>query len=410
MKLVRNLILFTLVIAFTKCQPTVTPPTATPASTGTLKSAATGDCLPVTVAGVYKTDSTLSTGNYIDVTADITTTGTYTIVSDSVNGMKFTATGTFTTTGINQVRLKGNGKPISAGAHVFKISYNNSICSVPVTVIAPPAATAVYTIAGAPNACLSMGVYGSYYPGVAVTADNYVNLSVHITKTGTYTISTPIVNGIGFSATGTFTATGIAVPVKLMASGTPTAVGSNSFTPKGDGASNMCSFTIQTTNKPSSTLFSCKLNGVFYNFSDSLSDYFDTTGTYGGYALQMHGYTRLPPNDLLQNITIFIIPNSNRPMTAGVYTERDTSVPAGYRLSVSIYAYNPDKSMYAWVQNSVLLNNLPMTVNVTSLTPTRIKGTFAGQVTTPYVSPALPGTITEGVFDLPIRPLTIPPH
>src|SRR5437762_139637 len=78
-------------------------------SEGLLQDDGAGDCLPKTVAGAYVVGTALTgTSNYIDVQVNVTKTGTFTIYTDTVNGMYFRVSGIFTTLGLNTVRLKGN--------------------------------------------------------------------------------------------------------------------------------------------------------------------------------------------------------------------------------------------------------------------------------------------------------------
>jgi hypothetical protein len=75
-----------------------------------------GDCLPKTVNGTYEEGTALNGNtNYIQVSVDVVATGTYTIYSDTANGVFFRATGIFTSTGIQTINLRGNGTPASDG-------------------------------------------------------------------------------------------------------------------------------------------------------------------------------------------------------------------------------------------------------------------------------------------------------
>lgn len=61
--------------------------------------------MPVTVNGIYKKDTLLNSANYIDVQLNISTTGTYDIRTDTVNGYSFRGVGAAGITGLNTVRL-----------------------------------------------------------------------------------------------------------------------------------------------------------------------------------------------------------------------------------------------------------------------------------------------------------------
>src|SRR6188508_2016055 len=92
-------------------------------SEGLLQSDVTGECLPMTVAGIYEVGTALvGANNYIEVTVDVAVTGTYTIYTDTVNGMYFRSTGVFSATGINTVKLQGTGTPIIDGPQNFVVT------------------------------------------------------------------------------------------------------------------------------------------------------------------------------------------------------------------------------------------------------------------------------------------------
>jgi len=100
--------------------------------TGT--SVATVDCSTASVQGTYTQGTALTGSNTITITANVGTLGTYS-VSASANGMVFSASGTFTTTGIQDVVLQGTGTPATSGSTVVLVSLNGgTACAVVVTV------------------------------------------------------------------------------------------------------------------------------------------------------------------------------------------------------------------------------------------------------------------------------------
>jgi len=106
----------------------------TPAE-GSMQSALTGDCLPKTVTGIYKVAVPLvADSNTISVAVNVTTTGTYLVTTDTVNGFFFNSTGRFTSPGTNTVKLRSNGTPFAAGVNNFRISFDSTFCDVQVTV------------------------------------------------------------------------------------------------------------------------------------------------------------------------------------------------------------------------------------------------------------------------------------
>lgn len=77
--------------------------------------------------------------------------------------------------------------------------------------------------------CLPKTVSGTYIAGTALVPNvSTLTVSVMVTQTGTYTISTDTVNGYFFRASGTFTTLG-QTNIVLQSSGTPFAAGVNNF-------------------------------------------------------------------------------------------------------------------------------------------------------------------------------------
>jgi len=100
--------------------------------------------------------------------------------------------------------------------------------------------TAVFTLAGSPGGCTTPSITGTYKAGTALTSAEKITLIVDVTTIGTYTISSGTANGITFSGSGTFTATGQQF-IELTATGsTPTNAGTFTYVPGTAG----CSFTI----------------------------------------------------------------------------------------------------------------------------------------------------------------------
>jgi hypothetical protein len=194
-------------------------------SEGTLQDDGSGDCLPKTVSGLYVVGAALNGDNdYIEVQVDVTVPGHYTIRTDTVNGIYFRGTGVFTATGLNTVRLRGNGTPANAGVHNFIVSYGTSGCSIAVTT---SGSLATFTLGGAPGTCTGATPAGTYTVGVALTAANTVNITVNVTVAGAYNIETATANGMKFKGSG------------VLATGTQTIVLTGEGTPATPGATNI---------------------------------------------------------------------------------------------------------------------------------------------------------------------------
>ncbi len=206
---------------------------------GTLKSSA-GICLPRSILGTYTKDSVLKTSNYIQVSADITTAGTYLVKSDTIAGFYFIASGTITTTGVQVINLAGSGIPTSTGIKTFTIKFDTSICKIDINVVAAVPPNAVFNFINCAGTSFGLGIYTV---GTAVGATHTVTLNINVTTPGPYNIITAAVNGITFSGSGIFTVAGN-TQVILTAMGSPATASPPPYNyTVTNGASN-CTFSI----------------------------------------------------------------------------------------------------------------------------------------------------------------------
>ena len=210
------------------------------ASVGSLATDASGNCLGAVISGTYYKDTALKASNYVDVTVQVDTAGSYTISTDTVNGYYFKASGTFTATGTQTVRLVGGGKPLATGSNIFTVTYNGTVCDFTILVTAPAGGSAAFTIT-----CTGATPAGTYVVGTALTAGNTITLNVNVTTAGTWSVTTaPAVNGLVFSNTGTFATTGTNT-ITLNGTGTPAAAGTFTFTVT--GGTGTCTFQCTVT-------------------------------------------------------------------------------------------------------------------------------------------------------------------
>lgn len=217
-----------------------------------LQSDVNGDCLPKNVIGVYEAGTPLSGAtNYIEVDLDVTATGTYTVYTDTVNGVYFRLSGTFTALGNQTIKLRGFGTPAVSGSFNFRVRFEDQECLVPVDFLpSGSGGPATFALVGAPGACSPISVVGNYAVGVALSASNTATITVDVSVIGTYNITTTY-QGMTFSKSGAFTATGIQ-SVTLAGSGTPTTAGSN-VVPVTAGTST-CTFDVSVGNAAAGTL------------------------------------------------------------------------------------------------------------------------------------------------------------
>ncbi|MDP4149816.1 MAG: hypothetical protein Q8927_02370 [Bacteroidota bacterium] len=91
-------------------------------------------CMSDSLWGGYVKAFPLDTSNHIDIRVNVTTPGTYRILTDTVNGYSFSGSGTFTAAGVQTVRLAGSGTPQNQGVDLFAVHAGLSACSFSVRV------------------------------------------------------------------------------------------------------------------------------------------------------------------------------------------------------------------------------------------------------------------------------------
>ena len=261
------LLLFITVIFFTACQKELNfdnLPVTSGVAVGTLKSSS-GNCLPNLVLGNYNKDSVLKSSESIEVTVDISVIGTYQIKSDTIDGFYFIGSGSVTRTGLSQVRLAAIGTPTSAGTKIFAITFGTSTCNIIVLVGSAAPLPTAYTFTCA-STTFGTGVYTA---GTAVGPQHTVTLNVVVTTPGLWLINVAAINGVSFSGSGTFTATGNA-QVTLTASGTPVAASPPAFNYTVNGATSSCAFSITVAAPPAAPNLDYVPQTSFSNWSSRL--------------------------------------------------------------------------------------------------------------------------------------------
>lgn len=375
----------------TNCNFSITFSPGVPPAVYTLGGSG-GNCTGVVLSGTYMAGFPLTASNTAVVNVNVTAIGTYNISTTTENGIKFSASGTFTSASPQAVTLTGTGRPINAIPTNLPVTGGASTCNITVPVSAAP--VAAYTMN-----CAGLMVNGTYYVGSAVNASNSISLSVNVTAIGSYTItSAPAVNGITFTKTGTFTGIGTQTIV-IPATGNPVAALASNYTLT--GASGTCPFSVTpVTGTPG--FYSCKIDGDYTEFTDRAKGETDNSGTP---YLYLNGYTGPPTGGTVPQFQIFITNNNNSAVTAGTYNENGLLLPNGYRIEIDYTVQNPDLSVTIWNTSSNTLPpaNPPFTIVITSITATRVIGTFSGQLTNTLQGSTMIKTITEGVFNLPIN-------
>lgn len=176
-------------------------------------------CTDVSVKGNYVKDKETDITNYIEIkNVNITKPGAYVITATSTpfNGYSFSGQGTFPTAGTQTVRIYAQGTPTSATTHPFDLTSSGGPLD-PCT----QTASVEPDIASYALNCATVSVTGQYYKGTPLVASNTITVVVNVSALGSYNISTKVVNGISFKASGVFTSTGTQI-ITLVGSGTPT--------------------------------------------------------------------------------------------------------------------------------------------------------------------------------------------
>jgi hypothetical protein len=214
-----------------------------------LLSGSPDDCANPEIKGDYVAGTSMVPSDTITIDVTVNSVGPYNIATDTVDGISFSGSGRFTTTGNQKIALKATGTPNDPGIEYFIVKGGVSQCTFPVRIInSPPLATYVLESGyGVPTSICIHTVNGNYNANTPLSTSNTVKLQVYITETGKFTISTQRVNGVMFSLTGTFTTKGDQF-VELVGTGTPVKSGTYTFIPEIVGPAplggNACAFDV----------------------------------------------------------------------------------------------------------------------------------------------------------------------
>lgn len=349
-----------------------------------------GTCTGSTLTGTYMESLALTPANTATLGITVTSPGAFNLTTTTLNGVSFSATGVLAV-GQTSVVLTGTGTPLAAGTFNFPATGSGSTCSFSVTFDAP-AAPAVFTLGGAPGACTGATIAGTYIASTATTAANTATISVNVTTAGLYNINSTTVNGISFAGSGLFTTTG-PQSVLLYASGTPAAPGSFDFPVTGGG--NTCTIFVPVSGTPTDFI-TCKIDGVFTTFNVNATAGLDNST--GFPILGIDGSSTTTSID--PSISLGIVKLMGGSILAGTYTVNQ--VATGITVSCD---YNDAASVNFFAGSDPLNQSQSpaFTITITSITATRVVGTFSGPVKDN--GGAGPGgkNITEGVFNVPIQ-------
>jgi hypothetical protein len=364
--------------------------TATPAGGGAAVYNFTGTaCTGSVLAGVYVSGVPMIPANTVTIPIMVTTAGNY-IITTTANGVTFSSNGMLTLA-TTTITLTATGTPPTSTTAVnstFPINSGTSTCSFAVPFAATPATgPAVFTFnCGA----VSPVINGTYTVGVPMTASNSVTIPITLTTAGTYNISVTAVNGVSFSSLGILPAG--ATSITLLASGTGTTAASPFTTFNITSGASSCIFTIPfATSAATGTL--TFLNGT-------------TLKTFNVSQAAINGPASLPLTGFIIGVTgdVAVAPSVetfafliNKPTAFAIGTYTVNTLPLnGVDMEVS---YTDASNNDFTIASATTAQTPGFTIVVTSITASRIVGTFSGTLKD---TGGASFVITGGIFDLPL--------
>jgi hypothetical protein len=157
--------------------------------------------------------------------------------------------------------------------------------------------------------CLDAGVSGTFQVGKALGADAKIIIRVSVTKTGSWSMATPLTNGMIFAGAGQFNATGEQT-ITLQGTGTPTTAGVKTI-PYATCGVDVITLPADNNNGSSSDYYySITIDGKTYSQSVTMTnDYEAGSGLGGGDDVTIsasinYGYDNPPAGSTSFGITI----------------------------------------------------------------------------------------------------------
>jgi hypothetical protein len=200
-----------------------------------------GNCSLSNITGNYIVGQAMTANNKVEMSVNVNTPGTYIIRGLVINGVSFDTSGTFSNPGIQNIFLKAIGTPLAAGTFNYPVTNGATNCSIPIT-YTTVITNASFVLSSSSGNCTGAMVNGTYTAGTALTASNTAVINVNVTSLGNFSIATTTVNGISFSASGTFNILG-PQQVTLTGTGTPAMAGAFNYPLSGGGSTCMFSVT-----------------------------------------------------------------------------------------------------------------------------------------------------------------------
>jgi hypothetical protein len=339
---------------------------------------APSSCTGAVVGGLYTTGAALSASNTVKVSVNVATIGTYTISTATVDGIIFSAAGSFNATGVQTVTLIGTGTPTAAGT--FNFTTGATGCGFTIVVI-PLGPLAVGTLT-----CASITNAGVYTQGIALDATNTITIPVTVTTAGTYIVTTLPTNGCVFSAAGTLAAG--SQTITLTGAGTPTSAGPTNFSVVFGTSTCNFSITFLPGVTPSTDYLRCNIDGVATTFNVNLIGAPAAAPIGSGFSIDGDETSASNTADLSLNLV-----NLTAAIGTGVYNLVSITPPS------TIFCQPIYNDADSWSQTSTSPST-EFVVNVTAKTANRITGTFSG-ILHNSSNPATIKTFTNGEFSVP---------
>lgn len=85
------------------------------------------NCSSIVVEGVYAPNSVMTSANKMIISVNVQYTGDYTIATNTVNGVTFSASGVFDITGTQEVTLVATGTGEAGGSHRYTLTTNSAL-------------------------------------------------------------------------------------------------------------------------------------------------------------------------------------------------------------------------------------------------------------------------------------------
>ncbi|AWH86076.1 hypothetical protein HYN59_13565 [Flavobacterium album] len=230
--------------------------------------------------GDYVATVAMTEANYKIVTVTTLSAGDYTASSNELNGVKFAAEGTISSVGAGtQLKLMASGSPTAVGTFTYTVTLSGQTCTFDVTYANPPA-----PLQDNQTNC-SGSAAGRYVTNNSTTSAEKIDITVTPTGIGYYSYTAGPVNGITFSANGTFVAGDVnnVKTITLTASGTPLAAGTFTYTVTGTNVTSSCSFSVTVTAEKQ--FLSATTNTLTITSTNNYFTYSNVTASAGGISI-----------------------------------------------------------------------------------------------------------------------------